>query len=134
MVPRDEGKTGDPQRLLTSVGLAQLDTTIDHSWRRRADGRTVDILCFRLGDAQLAQWLEDSFGAGAGPGRAWVTYKNAQDALGISGVPTTWRLSRTKPAGADVERYVLIDDGDPATVWVATCPALDAVAGNGWSA
>lgn len=47
---------------------------------------------------------------------------------------TTWRLSRSKPAGLEMERYLLIDDGDPATVWVATCPALDAVAGNGWRA
>lgn len=87
-----------------------------------------------LGGRFTGKGAERSFGPGGGPGRAWVTYENVRDVFGIDAVPTTWRLSRSKPAGLELERYLLIDDGDPATVWVATCPALDAVSGNGWSA
>lgn len=130
----DEERSKAPDSLLRAVALADVGRPIEHAQRCRADGRRVDVLRFRPAGAELESWLERSFGPGGGPGRAWVTYENVRDVFGIDAVPTTWRLSRSKPAGLELERYLLIDDGDPATVWVATCPALDAVAGNGWSA
>ncbi|GAA1484225.1 hypothetical protein [Brachybacterium fresconis] len=128
----DGGGTRDADALLRSVGLAVVKAPVEHAVRRRQDGREVIILRFRLEEASLRGWLEQSFGVGGGPGRAWVTYENVGDALGIGTVPNTWRLSRSKPAGLERERYLLIDDAEPATVIVGICPTLDAVAEDRW--
>lgn len=128
----DEGTRRDPNVLLASVALAAVDGPVEHSRRRRQDGRTVEVLRFWLGGDELAHWLEESYGPGGGPGRAWVTYENVKDILGISEVPNTWRLSRSKVAGSPLERYVLIDDGDPAAVTIGISPTLDVWPGNRW--
>jgi hypothetical protein len=131
MGSRDEERSYAPDSLMRAVALADVGRPIEHVQRSRADGRRVDVLRFRLDGVELESWLDRSFGPGGGPGRAWVTYENVRDVLGIDAVPTTWRLSRSKPAGLELERYLLIDDGEPATVVVAICRTLDALGGDG---
>lgn len=120
------GETSEAGVLLRSVGLAVVDAPVEQAQRSRHDGRRVDMLRFRLDRASLEAWLAKSFGPGGGPGRAWVTYENVREVFGIGAVPNTWRLSRSKPAGIERERYLLIDDLEPATVVVGICRTLDA--------
>lgn len=106
--------------LLDSVGLARPALDQSASVRRgtRREGLDVVIVDFTLPRSQVQAWVEASLGRGAQIPRAWVTYSSAKDVLGISDLPSTWRLEVSKEAGSPRERYIVIDDADPARVTV----------------
>lgn len=106
--------------LLGSVGLAR-PTLVDPPVvrrRTRAGGLAVMIVEFVLPLAEVRAWVGASLGEGERIPHAWATYSSAKDALGIDDLPTDWRLGITKEAGSRRERYIVIDDGDPARVTV----------------
>ncbi|MGP9744054.1 hypothetical protein [Brachybacterium sp. AOP29-B2-41] len=127
MVDRDDGEdvrdvfSGESwQELIDSVGLARpvLQQPPVVRRRTRASGLAVAIFDFVLPRAEVWTWVQASFGDGAKIPRAWVTFDAAKDVLGIGDLPTDWRLGITKEAGSPRERYIMVDDGDPARVTV----------------
>lgn len=108
------------EELLESVGLTR--PAPDHSpvlrSRTRSGGLQVRIVEFELPCASVQAWIEESLGPGTDLPRAWVTSCAVKDVLGVDDIPDHWRLDNSKQPGSPRERYIMVDDGDPARVTV----------------
>lgn len=61
-------------------------------------------------------WIVDSYGSAEAVPRAYVVSNKVKAAFGVGEVPSTWRCATGMVSGTPLQRFVLVDDADPATV------------------